>query len=98
MQTQFKERWRRGVTKTDDTVTLGDFGFYDPDGIGDWADAYIASGYDPGHLPRPGGLRNQTVADRHDLALYMRGVEWAKAMKDNPEQEIAELLAEGYEL
>lgn len=67
----------------DERIDLDDFGFYDPDGIGDWADAYLNSNLNPGHLPRPGGLRNQTLADKHDLAIYLRGVAWAKSEKES---------------
>ena len=97
MQAQYKERWRRMVNPSSEPVVLGDFGFYDPDGIGDWAEAYINSGFNPGHLPRAGGIRNQTVADRHDLAVYMNGWAWAKAERDdaNDEAKILEQFSMG---
>lgn len=86
MQEEFKSRWRRLVSNKLEAVTLGDFGFYDPAGIGDWADAYIRSDFNPGHLPRPGGLRGQTARDRADLATYMRGYAWAQFEQDEDER------------
>lgn len=82
MQESFKERWRRVASNKPEHVELGDFGFYDPDGIGDWADAYIRSQFNPGHLPRPGGIRAQTAADKHDLTVYLRGYAWAQFKED----------------
>lgn len=86
MQEEFKERWRRLASTDLESVDLGDFGFYDPSGIGDWADAYIRSSFNPGHLPRPGGLRAQTAADKHDLRVYMNGYAWAQFETDEKQR------------
>lgn len=96
MQDGFKQRWRRMVSEEPENVDLGDFGFYDPDGIGDWADAYILSKFNPGHLPRPGGIRNQTAADKHDLEVYLRGYAWAQFEKDDAKRTARQLEDEGF--
>lgn len=75
----------------------GDFGFYEPDAIMEWAPDYYLSGHHPGHLPRPGGKLAQTKAVRHDLRLYLTGIAWAqweKLREDEAAKKADDLLSD----
>lgn len=79
--------WWRGwwtAQATDEPQPLedpGDFGFNDPEGIKRWGIHYFLSGYDPGHLPRPGGVMALTNAEYEDLSLLMYGASWQRYEK-----------------
>lgn len=54
------------------------FFFYDRQGIMKWGAAYYQSGFNPGHLPRSGGILALTKREYHDWMLYQYGVAWAQ--------------------
>jgi hypothetical protein len=56
----------------------GDFGWYDEAGVKRWGIHYYLSRYNPGHLPRPGGVMALTKAEWHDLSLLLHGLAWAQ--------------------
>lgn len=82
MQEDVKALCRRTVEgekgKRNERFTLEDFGFYDPEGILEWGFEYLRSNFNPGHLPKSGGLRNQTIAVKHDIRMLENVKAWAE--------------------
>lgn len=67
----------------------GDFGFYDETGAKEWGIEYLDSNRNPAHLPRPGGVMQQTLGARHDLRVINHLLAWAQwvAWRERRDQE-----------
>lgn len=80
MQEWWRGWWRAQTEDEPPHVDMPeDFGWHDESGVRRWGIHYFLSGYNPGHLPRAGGVMALTEAEWSDLQLLMVGVAWARS-------------------